>query len=347
MSQVVQRQFSNQQHSPWRGYVDLSAKTPQTAQRASLLNGAQAKEPELLKSQTYKQEKNPARKSRALLAAASAALTFACVVSYGYFSKPSTNNIENLISYKDLGIAFNASFTKAKAPSKIKTEIPVVAPAPVADLHVTVRNGKREIPENIRQELVARIAKEKQAAETQQIRVTNASVVAVAQKVYKIIKDYIPKESEGLKLAYAIVQESKIADFDPLFVAAVIKSESAFDRFATSPVGAKGLMQIMPATGKYVASFDELREHQKGYLTDAGYNLKLGIAYLKYLEEQFAGNKVLTLIAYNWGPGKVDRTVQGKNSGVPKEVMNYALKILSDHQKWHNEIAAEEKRLLA
>jgi hypothetical protein len=161
---------------------------------------------------------------------------------------------------------------------------------------------------------------------------------AVVRQVLRVIKRYGKKGINQVELASAIVAEAKRQDYDPLFVAAVIKSESAFNTFATSHVGAKGLMQIMPKTGEYIEGFKELDGIPRGGLTQPGYNLKLGITYLKYLEKMFHGNKVLTLIAYNWGPGHVVQTVRGEKSGVPRPVMNYALKILYDHNRWHEEI---------
>jgi soluble lytic murein transglycosylase len=161
---------------------------------------------------------------------------------------------------------------------------------------------------------------------------------AVVRQVLRVIKRYGKKGIDQVELASAIVAEAKRQDYDPLFVAAVIKSESAFNTFATSHVGAKGLMQIMPKTGEYIEGFKDLEGIPRGGLTQPGYNLKLGITYLKYLEKMFNGNKVLTLIAYNWGPGHVAQTVRGEKSGVPRPVMNYALKILYDHNRWHEEI---------
>ena len=93
----------------------------------------------------------------------------------------------------------------------------------------------------------------------------------------------------------------------------------------------------MPATGQFI-------ERLKGYetvmglrLTDPNYNVRLGIAYLKHLEKLYDGNRVFVLTAYNWGPGRVEDAMNGRRR-IPKDVMNYALKILSDHRTWRYQL---------
>jgi soluble lytic murein transglycosylase-like protein len=135
------------------------------------------------------------------------------------------------------------------------------------------------------------------------------------------------------QLAYLIVAESFRAGYDPLFVAAIIKSESRFKRAAVSHRGARGLMQIMPGTGKYVSQKKSLRWSGSQSLHDPTYNIKLGIAYLKYLDDKFTGNKERVLIAYNWGPGNVEASMRGRRRP-PTESLKYARQILANHQKW-------------
>lgn len=149
-------------------------------------------------------------------------------------------------------------------------------------------------------------------------------------KVYSIIKTHSPKHGTPRQLAEAIVREAAHQRYDPLFVAAVIKSESTFNAMARSHKGAQGLMQIMPKTGAWLAKKEEM---PKGSLTDTGYNLKLGITYLKHLEEMYHGNRVFVLIAYNWGPGHVASASEGKRR-VPSEVVTYAVKIMNDFRRW-------------
>lgn len=160
------------------------------------------------------------------------------------------------------------------------------------------------------------------------------TVAVLEKKVLTILEKYGRPIQKGEVLAKAIVAEALAQDYDPLFVAAVIKSESAFNSLARSHKGAQGLMQIMPKTGAWLA--DQVSV-PRGKLTDPGHNLKLGITYLKQLEAEYGGNRVLTLIAYNWGPGRVESASNGRRR-VPGQVMQYAVKILNDYRVWRGDI---------
>jgi soluble lytic murein transglycosylase-like protein len=85
---------------------------------------------------------------------------------------------------------------------------------------------------------------------------------------------------------------------DPRLLAAVARRESAFNANATSSVGAGGIMQLMPATAKYLGVSD---------LYDARQNVFAGARYLRTLLDTFDGDLDLTLAAYNAGPGAVRR----------------------------------------
>lgn len=156
---------------------------------------------------------------------------------------------------------------------------------------------------------------------------------AMVRRVQEIIKFYAPKGVDPKPLAERIVWESARQGYDPLFVAAVIKAESRFNSSARSHVGARGLMQIMPATGRWLAGKHNIDRLQ---LYDRDQNLKLGIAYLKELEQEYGGDKVMTLVAYNWGPGHVQSAGRGKRR-IPGDVMRYAVRILNDYRRWRGD----------
>lgn len=92
---------------------------------------------------------------------------------------------------------------------------------------------------------------------------------------------------------------------DPLLVAAIIKTESNFDPLATSPKGARGLMQIMPQTGDWVnrqISGEPLPPEQ---LFEVEKNISLGTWYLSNLSQEYKGDMVLSIASYNAGRGNV------------------------------------------
>lgn len=148
-----------------------------------------------------------------------------------------------------------------------------------------------------------------------------------------IIRLHAPESTSPRRLAELIVKESSRANIDPLFVAAVIKSESMFRQHATSSKGARGLMQLMPATGRYVSEREKIALKRAEDLHDPSTNLRIGIAYLKYLEKRFRGDRKHALIAYNWGPANLSQSLLGASTP-PQNTLMYAQTILSVHRDW-------------
>ena len=108
---------------------------------------------------------------------------------------------------------------------------------------------------------------------------------------------------------------------DPRLIAAVARRESAFNPRAVSAVGAVGLMQLMPATARYLGIND---------VFDARQNIDGGARYLRTLLDTFHGDLDLTLAAYNAGPGAV-----AKYKGVPPypETQAYVASIRSAYRQ--------------
>lgn len=86
-------------------------------------------------------------------------------------------------------------------------------------------------------------------------------------------------------------------------VHALTRQESEFNVNAKSPVGARGLMQFMPATARAVAK-KYSRPYSEAKLVDASYNVTLGNAHLRDLIDEFNGSYILALVSYNAGPGR-------------------------------------------
>jgi tetratricopeptide (TPR) repeat protein len=97
---------------------------------------------------------------------------------------------------------------------------------------------------------------------------------------------------------------------DPFLAYAVIRTESRFRPDAVSPVGARGLMQLMPATARWIGRMTARARQYVGRYRAPGPNIWLGAWYVKNLVERYRGNLVQALGAYNAGPGAMDRWVR-------------------------------------
>jgi len=149
-------------------------------------------------------------------------------------------------------------------------------------------------------------------------------------------------QSQVPKLAHHLVSLCKQYRFDPAFVLSLIEVESGFKIRAISPVGALGLMQVMPATARYVvrelgfryttpylkASDVRLTGAQAGAMServiqDPFVNMAIGIAYLAWLRDHYQGLSPYYLVAaYNIGPARLDE-LRARKSFRPTNTKQY------------------------
>ncbi len=104
-----------------------------------------------------------------------------------------------------------------------------------------------------------------------------------------------------------VISHARTHGVDPLLVYSVMRQESIFDMEIVSPVGAIGLMQLMPYTAKDVAQTLGETQYAVDSLYHGKYNVKFGTYYLGMLLDKYDNNKVLALSAYNAGPGNASR----------------------------------------
>ena len=119
-----------------------------------------------------------------------------------------------------------------------------------------------------------------------------------------------PAELQEMIYPLGAMQRLATSDFDgldPLFVGALIMAESDWNPRAFSRVGARGLMQLMPDTGRRVAESLGVAVSSDDQLFDPTLNLKLGVTYLGELSRRFEGRLPLVLASYNAGEDQVTK----------------------------------------
>lgn len=167
-------------------------------------------------------------------------------------------------------------------------------------------------------------------------------VTLEVERVERIVDDEIvpeaepavlqPVEQPSFSLAFAegqsapeipygdlLLAASRRHSLNPELLAAIARAESAYDAGALSKKGARGLMQVMPATAERFGV-------RAGDLWNPEHNVEAGARYLRFLIDRFEGDLPLVLAAYNAGEGAVDRY-----DGVPpyRETRGYVAKVMA------------------
>ena len=145
---------------------------------------------------------------------------------------------------------------------------------------------------------------------------------------------------------------------DPALVHSLSRQESEFNAAAKSPVGASGLMQLMPGTARATARAYKVK-YDPNMLTNASYNTQLGEAHLRDLIDSYGGSYILSLAAYNAGGGRVAEWI--KAFGDPRdpnvdpvdwieripftETRQYVIKITEALQLYRSRLAGPKQAL--
>lgn len=121
------------------------------------------------------------------------------------------------------------------------------------------------------------------------------------------VKNYFLKAKYPIRYQEFVEKYAEEFELDEALVYAVILSESKFDTYAESKVGAKGLMQLTDETGADCAKKVGLENYSGDQLFDPEINIRLGCYYLKRLIQDYDGITETAIAAYNGGPGNVDK----------------------------------------
>jgi len=141
-----------------------------------------------------------------------------------------------------------------------------------------------------------------------------------------------------------IITYSKKNNVDPFLVAAIIKNESRYDHKAKSPVGAIGLMQIMPETGRWIANQMGIKDYKTEDLFTSRTNIRMGCWYVGELYHEFQGNMALVMMAYNAGRGQTAAWMEQNNwnydfnqlEKIPyPETREYVQRVLHDRDRYY------------
>jgi len=135
----------------------------------------------------------------------------------------------------------------------------------------------------------------------------------------QLVSDAVGKYGITHALASAIYDNAVAANIDPQLAYGLVKTESSFKPRAKSHVGALGLTQVMPRTARWLQPGTKADQ-----LYDQDTNLRLGFKYLRQLIDKYEGDTKLALLAYNRGPGTVDRVL--RQGGDPDN--GYARKVM-------------------
>jgi soluble lytic murein transglycosylase len=162
----------------------------------------------------------------------------------------------------------------------------------------------------------------------------------INSKIYRWTKDSLPAsyKSNSRQIAQAIIDQAFKNNMDPVFVMAVIQTESSFIPSKIGGVGEIGLMQIRPETAKWIVEKMSLNVKDMN-LRDPLVNIQIGTAYLAYLRERFDDHARLYVSAYNMGPSNVKEL--RRKSQWPKE---YPARVMSHYVNYYSELRERQNR---
>ena len=152
------------------------------------------------------------------------------------------------------------------------------------------------------------------------------SISDITDFVEAMTEEWLPKKysKRSRSLAIAIVRESDKHGFDPVFILAVIQNESRFNPEMRGTHSEIGLMQIKPTTAKWIAKKSHIRFRGEKTLLDPVQNVRIGIAFMSHLREQFDAYSPLYISAYNMGARRVREIVA--DDGMPKDYVQAVMK---------------------
>ena len=167
-------------------------------------------------------------------------------------------------------------------------------------------------------------------------------LIVCAAGIVWAVQPEVEKQSYPLAYTSQIAQSAEEYGVDPYLVAAVIRTESGFDTDAVSRVGARGLMQLMPETGSWIAEKLGMQDYTDDALFDPTVNVQFGCWYLRFLQDRFGDSTNLIAAAYNAGHNRVRKWLSdesiapsGNLTNVPyEETDEYIRRVISAEETY-------------
>ncbi|MEZ5692026.1 MAG: lytic transglycosylase domain-containing protein [Rickettsiales bacterium] len=210
---------------------------------------------------------------------------------------------------------------------------------------VSLNYGEEEIADYLLGHLVMNAASKEEAALASEIGVKYGKLHISVRSSRKAMLNNIIL----LDKTYPILGLYDEHILPPELVHSIIRQESEFNREITSSAGARGLMQVMPATARHTARKSDIK-YSKDRLYDEDYNINIGSLYLSRMLDNYDGSLILAIAAYNAGPGNVNKWIKqmGRPTGdinsridwiekIPfSETRNYVQRVLENLQLYRH-----------
>ncbi|MGZ3775644.1 MAG: lytic transglycosylase domain-containing protein [Pseudobdellovibrionaceae bacterium] len=163
---------------------------------------------------------------------------------------------------------------------------------------------------------------------------------ALGSMIHRNVQNSLsPKwKAHASNITRTIIRESTKYSLDPVFVLAVIKTESKFNPLAVGRFGEIGLMQIKPDTAKWIAKKYKIPWKGKTTLREPSANIRIGIAYMNYLRTEFNGKAHKYVSAYNMGPRNVRRLL-----GKHMKPAEYSSRVMKNYTDLYSAFARPEE----
>lgn len=228
--------------------------------------------------------------------------------------------------------------------------LPILASAPISRADpVVLHNPRAQDSPSISQGSLARPDRVRQAKELLGARYEHSAAKAgesvpnllefVRRCTRSSLRSRWRKDTD--RIALSIMEESRRRKFDPVFLMSVIENESRWRPEARGLHGEIGLMQIKPATARWISRLYGIPFHGRSTLRDPAMNIRIGAAYLAFLREEFNSRGILYVSAYNAGVGTVYRALRRRR--IPSR--DYVARIVKQYLRYYSTLKQEQAQI--